>query len=387
MALRKQFAVTVYCPHPFDASTAAETVTHLKSLGVDVGWLSDPASHRPASGRVRYYADSLLSGMPVVCRQIIPGHPSEFEDFIQQIPAHDVIMMHQSFVAIAYLGFRKRDTQSQVAPLLLVEHNDESAIWKDMARTPAISFVRRISCLLESMKIKRQLRRVYRQCQRIGFLSARDLSSVRHLIPEDTYSCVLPVIMPMPQDHKQDYRRKGELTYFGTLGSYPSIDALCWLIGEIMPHVWLRDPGCRLKIIGNIPGDVCGNEVSRLLRSDTRIEQIAPLNSNEADALLCGSDIVLSPIRLGGGIKIKNLVAAGLAIPLITTSAGLRGSQMIPGRDCICADTTAAFADAILSLMHDEEKRRTLGMNGRRYLADHHAGDAAAGQWLQFAAP
>lgn len=386
MTLRKQFEVTLYCPHPFDTS-AAETVTHLNSLGVDVCWLSDPSLSDISTGRFRYYADSFLSLMPVVCRPVFSGSVSEFARRVQQMPAFDVTILHQSFMATAYLHVRGNDAKRNRERLLLVEHNDESAIWKDMARTPAISLVRRSSCLLESAKIRRQMRNVYQQCYRIGFLSAHDLSSARHLIPESTSTPVLPVIMPLPKEFKRDYGRKGALAYFGTLGSYPSVDALSWLIREIMPRVWLRDPACKLKIIGRLPDDVCGREVSRLARLDKRIQQIVPLNQSDSDSLLCGSDLALSPIRLGGGIKIKNLVAAGLAMPLITTSAGSRGSLMIPGHDCLLADTTDAFADSILDSLGNDTKRSGLGISGRQYLADHHASDAAALQWLQFTAP
>ncbi len=70
---------------------------------------------------------------------------------------------------------------------------------------------------------------------------------------------------------------------------------------------------------------------------------------------------VAVPIVSGTGVSVKAIEAAVMGAALVTTTAGLRGAALQPGRDCLVADTPDGFAAAIADLLADPPRRAALG--------------------------
>ena len=72
------------------------------------------------------------------------------------------------------------------------------------------------------------------------------------------------------------------------------------------------------------------------------------------------------PLRAGGGTRLKIFEALAMARPVVSTTVGAEGLGIGPGRHYTCADEPRAFADAVVSLLRDPERRPQLGDAGRR---------------------
>jgi len=68
--------------------------------------------------------------------------------------------------------------------------------------------------------------------------------------------------------------------------------------------------------------------------------------------------VVVVPLRVAGGTRLKvyEAMAAGRAV--VCTSIGAEGLNVHHGRDVILADTAREFADAVIMLMSDGKLRR-----------------------------
>ena len=68
--------------------------------------------------------------------------------------------------------------------------------------------------------------------------------------------------------------------------------------------------------------------------------------------------VVIVPLRIGGGtrLKIYEAMAAGKAV--VSTSVGAEGLDVHHGRDITLADDPKAFAEAILILLENSEVRK-----------------------------
>ena len=103
-----------------------------------------------------------------------------------------------------------------------------------------------------------------------------------------------------------------------------------------------RLPNAELSIVGhNAPGcDVRGVSV---------VGPVADLAE-----LLNSVRVNLAPLRYGAGMKSK--VAAGLAagLPTVTTEVGAEGFSRLSDLAPIIAESTAGFADAVVSLLVDD---------------------------------
>jgi len=75
------------------------------------------------------------------------------------------------------------------------------------------------------------------------------------------------------------------------------------------------------------------------------------------------------PLLTGGGTRLKILESLALGTPVVSTSKGAEGLDLVPGRDILIADEPADFADAVLRVLRDASLRETLSGNGRRAVA------------------
>jgi glycosyltransferase involved in cell wall biosynthesis len=67
--------------------------------------------------------------------------------------------------------------------------------------------------------------------------------------------------------------------------------------------------------------------------------------------------LVVVPLRVGGGTRLKIFEAMATGKAVISTSVGAEGLDVENGRDLIQADDAAAFADAIILLLRDTALR------------------------------
>ena len=72
------------------------------------------------------------------------------------------------------------------------------------------------------------------------------------------------------------------------------------------------------------------------------------------------ADIVISPIKLGTGLKIKNVEALGYGKPLITTSVGAAGIESGKDKAFLVSDTPSEFVAAVGKLFEDSSLLKQL---------------------------
>ena len=70
------------------------------------------------------------------------------------------------------------------------------------------------------------------------------------------------------------------------------------------------------------------------------------------------ASVVVVPLRIGGGTRLKIFEAMAMGKAMVSTSIGAEGLDVHSGRDLLLADDASSFADAILLLLRDESVRR-----------------------------
>jgi glycosyltransferase involved in cell wall biosynthesis len=78
------------------------------------------------------------------------------------------------------------------------------------------------------------------------------------------------------------------------------------------------------------------------------------------------ADVVVVPLRAGGGTRIKVLEAFAHRVPVVATPMGAEGLEVSPGRHLLVGDGPDALAAACLRLLRDPAL-------GRQLAADAHA--------------
>ena len=83
--------------------------------------------------------------------------------------------------------------------------------------------------------------------------------------------------------------------------------------------------------------------------------------------------VVVVPLRIGGGTRLKIFEALAMGKAVVSTSVGAEGLPVVPGEHYVQADGPAEFAQAVVALLQDAHRRRSLGEAGRRLVEGRHS--------------
>jgi polysaccharide biosynthesis protein PslH len=137
------------------------------------------------------------------------------------------------------------------------------------------------------------------------------------------------------------------IVFVGNFGYEPNVDAAHWLVEEIFPLV-RRRADARLVLVGNAPPP----DVVALAGDHVTVTGRVPAVEPWLDA----AAVVVCPLRVGGGVKVKVLEALRRGRAIVATPqcahgiTGARSAMRI-------ADDADAFGDAIAALLLDPAER------------------------------
>lgn len=144
------------------------------------------------------------------------------------------------------------------------------------------------------------------------------------------------------------------LVFTGSLDYHANVSGLLWFLDEVFPLVKAARPGVRFRIVGK-------NPVQTLIQAAQRTPGVT-LHASVPDVrpYLREADVVVVPLLVGGGTRLKILEALSAGRPVVSTSLGSEGIAVRHGRDILQADTATAFADAVLGVLGDENLQQSL---------------------------
>ncbi len=149
------------------------------------------------------------------------------------------------------------------------------------------------------------------------------------------------------------------LVYNGSLTYSANYDAMHWFLSEIYPLIKPQQPDVRLTITGSTEGvDLAGLALDAGVRLTGYVEDIR--------LPVAESTVAIAPIRQGGGTRLKILEAMALGTPVVATTKGAEGLDVIDGEHILLADTPQAFAKAVVELLTNGETRARLARQARR---------------------
>jgi glycosyltransferase involved in cell wall biosynthesis len=161
--------------------------------------------------------------------------------------------------------------------------------------------------------------------------------------------------------------------FVGNFEYAPNVDAVEWLVGEILPRLWQRVPQARLLVCGHaLPG------AWRERWSDARIEWRGYVE--HLPAVQAQASVFVAPLRFGGGSKLKVLEAMAAGLPMVSTREGLSGLGAQDGVHALVADTAEAQAQALADVLLDPARAARLGEAARHLVTTQFDWDASARQ-------
>lgn len=170
--------------------------------------------------------------------------------------------------------------------------------------------------------------------------------------------------------------RPNTLIYNGALTYSANYDAMRTFLAEIYPLVRQQNPAVTLSITGSTKGvDLTGLRLDDSVRLTGYVEDIR--------LPVAGSTVCVVPLRQGGGTRLKILEAMALGTPVVATSKGAEGLEVVDGEHLLIADTPAAFAGAVGRVLRDPVLRARLAVNARALVEAKYDWPAIGAQFVE----
>lgn len=148
-------------------------------------------------------------------------------------------------------------------------------------------------------------------------------------------------------------RRPATLIFTGSLSFGPNYDAMLWFVDQVFPAIRKEVPDVQLLITG----DHAGKRLPSLeaITLTGMVDDVRPV--------IASSTVSLAPILTGGGSRLKILEAMALKTPVVATTKGAEGLDVVGGEHLLIADTPDEFRRAVVNLLRSDAQRRELSEN------------------------
>jgi len=285
------------------------------------------------------------------------------EKIYKIIKNHSIDVMHVHLAGMAHLCY-----DVKIAPKLL-DIPDCLSLTKE--RSIELNYFNKISIyywyekllLYKSIQFEKKITNYFNICTTV---SESDSNYYKKINPK-----VLLKVIPNGVD-LQYFNQKYLLNdmvpsviFWGSMDFAPNIDAVCYFYNEIFPEIRKHYDKITFIIAGSSP-----------------VEKIIAL-SDDPDVIVTGfvddirpwiqkASVCITPMRIGSGIKNKILEAMAMNKPVVSTTLGGGGINLIDGENILLADDKYTFAEAVKKLIDDKSLRDKISLNGRKLVEKDH---------------
>ena len=257
---------------------------------------------------------------------------------------YDVVVADFLFPA-ASLPWELKDASG--CPWVLFQHNVESMIWRRRAEGE-----KGLSARYFTSQRDRMLRFEKEASSRFDGVLAVSDEDARIFKQEMQLSNVLGAV---PTGVDLDYFQAVPRTkpavptvmFMGSMDWYANVDGVKWFAEAVWPLVRKEMPQARFQVVGRKPPA----EIQALASSGKNIEVTGTVP--DVRPFLRSADVIVVPLRIGGGTRLKIYEAMAAEVPVVSTTIGAEGLAVTHGRHVLLADSAEETAAQVLAVLRN----------------------------------
>jgi polysaccharide biosynthesis protein PslH len=226
-------------------------------------------------------------------------------------------------------------------------------------------------------KARRMEARALQTYDRVIVCSSEDASAVGRL--EDGTTARRVRVVPNGVDvaafRRTDVPAAPRVLFPGSLAYAPNVDGARWFCADVWPRVRDAVPGAELTLAGRDPVP----EVTALAASPgVCVHANVPSMAEYFER----ARLVVVPLRVGTGTRLKALEAMAAGRPVVGTTVGLEGIGAVDGTHALVRDDPAAMAAAVVDALERDELASALGEAGRTHVERSFSWDRVGAQFV-----
>lgn len=158
------------------------------------------------------------------------------------------------------------------------------------------------------------------------------------------------------------------LTFVGPDDNIPNKVGLRWFLDNCWHTLKEKEPSYQLKVIGRWSE----KNKQTILKDYPEVEYLGFVDSLYESMK---GTVMIVPITIGSGIRMKILEAASMGIPFVSTTVGAEGIPVKDGHDCFLTDDPNSYVADILKLQ-DKNLKSCFIQNANQMVKEHYSAEA-----------
>jgi len=284
----------------------------------------------------------------------------------------DRLMAAEKFALVVCDFLAPAPNLERLEECVLFQHNVETLIWERHWQT-ATDPARRLYFRLQAGKMLAYERQVCRRVARVVAVSEADAELMRARFGVSKVAAVpTGVDLDWFTPPAAPAARVADLVFVGSMDWLPNIDAVHYMLREIMPLIRRRRPATSMAIVGRNPAP----EVLALAGREPGVQVTGTVP--DVRPYMWGSLVSVVPLRIGGGTRLKIYESMAARVPVVATSVGAEGLECRHPDQIRLADTPEAFAEVCLELLENAGERERIGAAARELVASRFSWEQVA---------
>ena len=160
-------------------------------------------------------------------------------------------------------------------------------------------------------------------------------------------------------------RKNRDIVLSGKMSYHANVTMVVGFVQDIMPHVWEKHADVQVWIVGKDPP-----QSLQVLVENPNIHVTGTVD--DIRPYLQMATLSVSPISYGAGIQNKVLEAMACATPVIATPQAVSALNVEPGQEILVAEDAISFAEKVIALLEEPERREEIGKAGRKFVEQNH---------------
>ena len=237
-------------------------------------------------------------------------------------------------------------------PTVLFQHNVEASIWQRQAECEK-HWLKKLVFTMEAAKMRRYEAAAVKRFHHIVAVSEIDRKLMVGVDPQSITVVPTGVDLQQFRGGEKSPALGHEVVFLGSMDWEANVDAVSYFCEKIWPKVLLDVPDAKFWIVGRNPH----RSVKKLACDSVQVTGTVP---SVIDYLRIAS-VVVVPLRIGGGTRLKIYEAMAMGKAIVSTAIGTEGLDVHDGQDIILSEKPEDFARQIVSLLRNEAARERLG--------------------------
>ncbi len=307
-------------------------------------------------------------------------HPDQRRDLAARADQYDVVYSYyiRSAQSVRKLGRKARDAQDGPVSFVAYQLSQELNTRRIAENAPHAGYAAFYS--LERRLLEAYEARVWQDFDRAVLIGTADVAAVQASCTRQGQPALDNYVFGAHGTNLGRFAPRtdieqvpGRLIFSGVMRTPTNVQAAQWFAKNCWPKIKAAVPEASWHIVGRDPSPVA--KALGQLEGVTVTGTVPDPAENIAEAEIC-----INPMQAGGGMqnKLIEFLASGRAT--VATPVANEGIMGVPDRDLMIAEGADDFADAVIALLKDPNRRAALAAAGRRYVQDNWTWEA---HWMK----